>query len=261
MKRSLKRLLRWLPGPLYRGLRRLSWHLGRGGMPSSIQPGPFLSRVYARVNAIQGWLKPEDAAQFSLLLNAQSGLGLRGDILEIGCYHGRSSALLALHLQPDERLVVCDAFDLPVAEPYAPTPTPLTLRSNLQGVVPGLRGEALEIHRCLSHELRLPESARFRFVHVDGAHDEAACAHDLRLAARHLLPGGIIAVDDYEHPHYPGVAAAARGFLAANPDFQVLGDVNRVGALGRKLYLCRGQPNRAPVVGMISPVVAEQSAR
>lgn len=254
MRALVKRLLRLLPGPLYSRLRTLYWRLGGPGRRSRvIQPGPFLSRVYARVDAISGWLKPEDAYQFSLLLNTQTSLGLRGDILEIGCYHGRSSALLALHLQPEEHLVVCDAFDLPLAEPYTPTPTPLTLRTNLESAVPGLRSGALEIHRCYSGELHLPAGTRFRFVHVDGDHSEAACGQDLRLAAEHLLPGGIIAVDDYQHPDYPGVTAAVAGFLATNPTFQVLGDANRPGALGRKLYLGSGERNRSAVAGMITP--------
>jgi len=50
----------------------------------------------------------------------------------------------------------------------------------------------------------------FDFVHVDGDHSEAGCAHDLCLAMDALEPGGTILVDDY---HYiAGVQRAADVF-------------------------------------------------
>ena len=46
-------------------------------------------------------------------------------------------------------------------------------------------------------------------------------------------------IDDYAHPHYPGVAEAVREFLDQQTSHYVLADVNRAGALGRKLYLAK----------------------
>jgi predicted O-methyltransferase YrrM len=162
---------------------------------------------------------------------------MRGDLLEIGCYHGRSAALLAMYLRPDERLVVCDAFDLPLRHSYGDSATPEILWRNLQTAVPQLCRESVEIHHGYSHDLQLAETVRFRFAHIDGGHDRDQVLHDLRLCASHVLPGGIIALDDYFHPDYVGVTEGAQLFLKERDDFQVLADLNRRGALGRKLYL------------------------
>lgn len=40
---------------------------------------------------------------------------------------------------------------------------------------------------------------RFAFIHVDGDHTTAGCAHDLRMAFGVLLPGGAVLVDDYRY--------------------------------------------------------------
>jgi hypothetical protein len=54
-----------------------------------------------------------------------------------------------------------------------------------------------------------------------------------------LSSGGVIAVDDYGHRDWPGVIAGVDEFLRQRPHFEVLADLNRHGALGRKLYLIR----------------------
>jgi hypothetical protein len=46
-----------------------------------------------------------------------------------------------------------------------------------------------------------------------------------------------VALDDYSHPDYLGVTEGAQLFLDERNDFDVLADLNRRGALGRKLYL------------------------
>jgi predicted O-methyltransferase YrrM len=179
----------------------------------------------------------DDAAHFSLILETQTAAGMQGDLLEIGCYHGRSTALLAMCLRTGEQIVVCDAFDLLLRHSYGDPPTPDILWRNLQTAVPQLRQERVEIYRAYSRDLELSEKARFRFAHIDGGHERDEVLHDLRLCASHMLPGGIIALDDYSHPDYLGVTEGAQLFLDERNDFDVLADLNRRGALGRKLYL------------------------
>jgi hypothetical protein len=73
----------------------------------------MLTDVVPRLAAIPGWFNIDDLAHFSLVLETQTTGGLHGDLLEIGCYHGRSASVLAMHLQAGERLFLADAFDLP----------------------------------------------------------------------------------------------------------------------------------------------------
>lgn len=239
----LRRLARRLPAPLYRLLRHVANRLAprpAGSFVPRVKPGPLIREVAPRLAQIPGWFNLDDLAHFTLVLKTQSAAGMRGDLLEIGCFHGRSAAVLAINLQEGEHLVLADAFDLPLDQPYGDTPTVEGVRRNLERAVPGLQPGQVTIERCYSRDLRLPTTLRVRFAHVDGAHDAAAVQHDLALCASALLPGGIIAVDDHAHPDHPGVSEGVAAFLAARDDFSVLADLNRGGALGRKLYLVRG---------------------
>ena len=200
-----------------------------------------LSSVFRRIARLPGWFNVDDCAHFSLVLAMQSLLGLRGDVFEIGSYHGRSTCILARALRPGETLHVCDPFDLGVAEQYGDAPTVARLMANLRSVLPDLSDAQVITYRATSAQVHVNPLQRFRFVHVDGAHAHADCLNDLRLSAAHLLPFGIIAVDDYQYPRYPGVTTAVDTFLAEHPTCQVVADLNRHGAGGRKLYLSFGR--------------------
>jgi SAM-dependent methyltransferase len=166
-------------------------------------------------------------------------MGLCGDILEIGCYYGRSTCVLAKCLRAGERLVVCDTFDLDTGEKYAEVPTIGVVAQAIRSFVPTVTPAQLDLRRCKSEQLELAPTDRFRFVHVDGAHEQDVALHDIRLAASHLAEGGIIAVDDYMHYEYRGVTLAVDEFLATAPGFRVLYDLNRREEEGRKIYLGR----------------------
>lgn len=239
----LKKLLRRLPSPIYRTLRRISQRMvapHRTPMAAP-NPGPMLTDVVPRLAAIPGWFNIDDLAHFSLVLETQTTGGVHGDLLEIGCYHGRSASVLAMHLQAGERLFLADAFDLPLTEPYGDTPTPEQVWQNLETAVPNLPRERVSIQRAYSNDLQLPPGTRVRFAHIDGGHDAATVREDLALCAEYLMPGGVLTLDDYAHPQYPGVTEAVTEFLCCQASFRILADLNRFGALGRKLYLARNK--------------------
>ncbi len=52
---------------------------------------------------------------------------------------------------------------------------------------------------------------RFRFVHIDGGHTFKDVERDLATVASSATKEAIVALDDYCHPSYPGVAAATWG--------------------------------------------------
>lgn len=240
---------RW--GSLFRSVVRAPFFLRRARLrreaevrnstsfPSRAAPGPLVTEVFEKIRRIPGWFNIDDCAHFYLVLQMQSAYGATGDVLEIGSFFGRSTALLAYCLKPGERLMVCDAFEQPTNDPYPVRPTPDALRHHVRSVNPDLADESLVIMPGYSSALRFPPDQRFRFIHVDGGHSLAEALGDLRLAARHLASGGVLAVDDHAHPDFPEVTAAVRQFTAESADIHVLADLNRHGALGRKLYLVR----------------------
>ncbi len=97
----MKKLLRLLPSPLYRGLRALYRRLRPGPGPRGFaaNPGALLTAVAPRLAAIPGWFNLDDMAHFTLVLETQSAAWQVGDLVEICCYHGRSAALLATKLR------------------------------------------------------------------------------------------------------------------------------------------------------------------
>jgi hypothetical protein len=161
MKRALKRLL---PEKIQAGIKR-----ALGGPPSvhgelrsstSLahigQPGSLTTGLFEPVKHIPEWFNLDDCSHFFLVLSLQSAYGLRGDLFEIGSYHGRSTALMARCLQDHERLVVCDAFEAPTEDDYESPPTPELLTRNVLDLNPKLDPSRLVIHACLSSELSLP---------------------------------------------------------------------------------------------------------
>lgn len=82
---------------------------------------------------------------------------------------------------------------------------------------------------------RIPPPVRktgVNLVHVDGDHSESACLMDLERASEILAPEGVIVLDDWHHPMFPGVGSALHRFLAQE-NFAVFAVTNR------KAFLCR----------------------
>jgi len=229
---SLKRMVRdYRSTPPPRSLRESTRFLDIG------EPGPLIRDVFRTIKSIPGWFNVDDCGHFYLLLSYQSAVGLVGDLLEIGSYHGRSTALMARCLRPGESIFVCDAFQSTTEDPYSDKPSRDNLVANIRRVNPDLELERIVIHACLSNDLRLHPEQRFRFIHIDGGHSVQQTYSDLELCSRHVLSRGVIVVDDYHHRDYPGVAEGTDAFLQRYDAFDVLADLNRHGALGRKLYL------------------------
>ena len=55
----------------------------------------------------------------------------------------------------------------------------------------------------------------FDLIYVDAAHEEAAVLRDMENAWSVLAPGGILAGDDYDPEHWPGVVGAVGRFVSA----------------------------------------------
>ncbi|MEQ8966067.1 MAG: class I SAM-dependent methyltransferase [Azospirillaceae bacterium] len=201
--------------------------------------GFILETFSAAIRPIWGAFSVDDAMHFSTVLNMQRMYGIAGDILEIGTSFGRSAALIGMWVGPEERLHLCDAFDLPTEDSYRSKPTPEIVIGNVTRAS-AITPEQIVIHRCLSDDLALDPGRTFRFIHIDVGHSDDQVHKDLGLALRHSVHGTIIVVDDYDHPGWPGVKTGTDRFLHEHERLRVLVDLNRHGERGRKLYLFVG---------------------
>ncbi len=163
------------------------------------------------VGAIPGWFSKTDQKMFTACLLNQS---IKGDLLEIGVYLGKSSVFLESFRRDDEKLVVCDLFENEVIDP-----------ENREEIHRSYKSLSMEnfIKNFMKHHSHLPiihngnslelpslfSEAMWRFVHVDGSHLYEFVQKDLAFASSHIEKSqGIIVLDDYRAPHTPGVSAA-----------------------------------------------------
>ena len=234
--KSLKKMIRTYQG---KGLE-CSVHLRESTCYTDIgEAGPLIIDVFNRIKDIPGWFNVDDCGHFFLVLSYQSAMGVKGDLLEIGSYHGRSTVLMAKCLQPGERIVVCDAFESNTDDYYPTKPSPAGLISNIKRLNQELEEDRIVIHKCLSNDLHLNNDENFRFIHIDGGHSAEQAYFDLNLCSKRLAPHGIIVMDDYYNKLWPGVTQGTDKFLNDSDTLSILADLNRHGAFGRKLYLIK----------------------
>jgi predicted O-methyltransferase YrrM len=235
VKTTIKRAV---PASALRAYRAARGHWDRHDLlfAANATPSP-LAELYRATRSIPGYFTYDDAVAFTLVLSTQTAAGVKGDVLEIGSYHGLSTVFIARCIQDAERLVVCDSFEAPTeGDDSAAPPSPESVRAVVERFAGTLPGDQLDVRAGRSDTLNL-EDLSLRFAHVDGGHSHDVALHDLRLVSRHLAPGGVIVVDDYGHAAWPGVTTAADQFLIENSGFVVMADVNRWSESGRKLYL------------------------
>ncbi|MET8624260.1 class I SAM-dependent methyltransferase [Kitasatospora sp. NPDC004669] len=171
--------------------------------------------VPLKLDDIPGWFFGLDRAAFAHLLSHQSEAGVKGDILELGSYLGRSAVLLGDHLRTGERLTVCDLFDseagdadnaAEMAMSYRKTLTRSAFESNYLAFHAELP-EIVQAPTSVLADGRIPAGS-CRFVHVDASHLYEHVAGDIAVAKAALAEDGLVALDDYRSEHTPGVSAA-----------------------------------------------------
>ncbi|MEU7483071.1 class I SAM-dependent methyltransferase [Streptomyces sp. NPDC042319] len=162
---------------------------------------------------VEGWFFGQDQLLFDWLLTHQARTGVRGDLLEMGAYMGKSAVFLGRHLNPGEEFTVCDLFDSTpgdeanageMARSYA-TLTRRAFEANYLAFHDELP-TVLQGPTTLVPERVAPGSCRF--VHIDASHLYDHVRGDLAAARRVLSPEGVVALDDYRAEHTPGVSAA-----------------------------------------------------
>ncbi|AEF42534.1 hypothetical protein AS9A_4100 [Hoyosella subflava DQS3-9A1] len=166
-----------------------------------------------KLKKIKGWFSRLDQKIFKFLLNEADDLCGGGDAAEIGVYLGKSAVLIGSYMRPGEVLTVVDLFGAPASDDdnreenkiFAPKISIEKFRENFLRFHPELpvtiQGLSSVITDHASH-------GSHKFVHVDASHQYEHAKEDIASARVLLKPQGIVAVDDYLHPNYPGVGAA-----------------------------------------------------
>lgn len=175
--------------------------------------GTFLESYLGAFERIEGWLSPDAALMFMAYNEVVTEHGVAGDVLEIGVHHGLSALALGAMRRDGARLVAIDLFDDLQAQNVSASGSGSQARfaQNMRAFF----GE-IDFVQCIAapSNTLAPDDlgAGFSFCHVDGGHTAAETYGDLALCSRILLPGGLLALDDYFNPAFPGVCEGAIKF-------------------------------------------------
>lgn len=138
-----------------------------------------------------------------------------GRILEVGCFHGRSAAILAL--------------GAPTAEVVTISPDAKHVREARENAA--ALGVSVDVHKCTSRGLLDQDESAWSMVYVDGDHRHVEV--DLEWWPR-IIPGGLILFHDYTPRRYRPLVEAVDAFgrmLSRPPDVSLVDD-QLVGMVG-----------------------------
>jgi predicted O-methyltransferase YrrM len=116
----------------------------------------------------------------------------RLEVVELGCYMGRSTLALAEHAKfvlaiDDWRM--CDYTKF---------------HDNVDGYIDKVVFPVHMDHSKIDLD-KLPKRPPFDMVFIDGDHAYASVVRDIQLWRKHIRPGGIICGHDYANPEWPDV--------------------------------------------------------
>ncbi len=176
---------------------------------------------------IEGWFFPLDQLAFIELFSVQDQLQIKGDVAEVGVYHGKSLVLLSLLKGPDERLLGFDLFDQDHQQKTERNIQNYGVDAELS-LIKGLTSEIA--HSDLDAMIPNP----LRFLHIDAGHEYHEVLEQLYLFSPYLADLGIVAMDDYQDREFPGIEAAVLDFAEVDRPRRFVPFL----ASGNKLFMC-----------------------
>jgi SAM-dependent methyltransferase len=150
---------------------------------------------------------------FAWLLARQAELGETGNLVELGCYLGKSAVLIGEYIGEGETFTVLDLFESDAPDDFNSTEMKASYSTLTQAA---FERNYLQFHSELPTVVKAPSSVivehvpegSARFVHIDASHLYEHVATDIDSARKLLKPNGIVVFDDYRAEHAPGVACA-----------------------------------------------------
>jgi FkbM family methyltransferase len=191
-----------------------TWNAPYSGPSRAVPPGTMNpTRVPRALDDVPGWLNATDQLLFEWLLTRPSGTGSRGDLLEIGVYHGKSAIQMGRFRRPGEKFTACDLFDLAHDDdsirPGARTAYATLTQKDFEDNYLAFHDELPIIVRGRSDVIVDHVAAgSCRFVHIDASKTYEHVRGDVESARKLMRADGVVVVSDYRTEHTPGTAAA-----------------------------------------------------
>ena len=171
------------------------------------------------IDQVRGWCIPQLWNCIEPVSNLITEFGIdHKPIGEIGVHHGKFFLGLALTLNSTQVHEAMDVFDM----------QEFNLDQSGQGNLNSFREnlakfgvEEYEPHTVdslqLSQSFILEREHRFSMFSVDGCHTPEHTVNDLEIAVKVTDPAGVIYLDDYYNPNWPGVQEGYVSWMNAQP--------------------------------------------
>lgn len=201
----------------------------------------LLKRYILNFDKIDGYLDYCNIEDFRELNNIHQQNNIKGNILEIGVFFGKTFIPFSFLLKDNERIVGVDCF-----QDQKVNVSQSGIACNEKRVELNIRKIYLDKTKHLNFKLIKSDSRvlnpqdyinftdnelLYRIIHIDGGHDENTCSIDLNNSANIICKNGYIIIDDYENytihenvkiPFGVGVTKAVDKFLLQNKNFKIV---------------------------------------
>jgi hypothetical protein len=169
---------------------------------------------------VEGWVDGRLGEWLRLIDTIQRKEKVSGHVGEIGVYHGKFLIALAHLVGVGGKATAIDVFDDQSKNIDGSGAGSLqrcqeNIRKYGAAEVDYSFVQADSIALTQTDKLRLMEQrGPFRLFSVDGCHTTEHTVNDLLTAQELLSPGGVVILDDFMNPHWPGVTEAAHLFYS-----------------------------------------------
>lgn len=174
---------------------------------------------------VTGWIYPLDLIAFYYLFSKV--IKSSGDVCELGVAYGKSAIALSLLKKPEDNLYLYDNFAAEVTPEHAK-----------QLVETYGRNENITWNVCELYDLTYTENPfknKLKYLHIDAGHEHSQVLYDLNNFSKFVLDDGVICVDDFNDPEWPGINTATTEFILSDE-----GKDWRIFAIAQnKAYLCK----------------------
>ena len=167
---------------------------------------------------VDGWVDARLLESLTLIGKLQSEIGIKGQAGEIGVYHGKFLIALANLIEEGGSVVALDVFeDQSKNLDGAGVGSEESLRRNIELFGPkSVNWDIIKIDSITMSaydKVRIKEKyGPFRLFSVDGCHTAEHTFNDLLTGQDMIGSGGVMILDDYMQPHWPGVTDAVHMF-------------------------------------------------
>lgn len=190
--------------------------------------GSYVSHYTELVDKkVVGWYFPIDMIIMFYIAKV-SQENIRGNFCELGVAFGKSAIGLSLLKKEEEILYLYDFFN---ANDISQENAASVIEK--YGNYKNIEWRIQDLFKLNSNDINFEN--KLRLLHIDSCHQHTMVLKDLKNFTPHVIDSGVICLDDFNDPEYPGVNTAVSEFINSSE-----GEDWKIFAIGaNKAFLCR----------------------